>query len=217
MADIKFSDEKEKNDIEDKNKDVGGFDKSRDLENIAMEELKNIDESECETEFPPDEEFGDIDINIEDNEIEDALSMGEDKAPKSANECMLSALLDYFFFFYFMTLALMYKELRNKGKFVKEFIEKNKTVMDEIKVRFERFLANNMPNTYEKLIKVDDYAFIFGIAMLTINFHIEIQENIASSQEIQSDKSPKKEPSKNEETIQNIHIEPVEVAYDEQW
>jgi hypothetical protein len=97
MADIKFSDEKEKNDIEDKNKDVGGFDKSRDLENIAMEELKNIDESECETEFPPDEEFGDIDINIEDNEIEDALSMGEDKAPKSANECMLSALLDYFF------------------------------------------------------------------------------------------------------------------------
>ena len=206
MADIKFSDEKEKND-EDKN--VGGFDE-RDLENIAMEEIKSIDKSESETEVSSDEfEDNYMDDEIDDDEIEDALSMGEDISPKSANECNLSALLDYFFFFYFMALALMYKELRDKGKFVKEFIEKNKTVMDEIKVRFERFLSNNMPNTYKKLIKVDDYAFIFGMAMLTINFHIEIQENLASSQE-----SPKKESYKNEENIQNIKSK---VIYDEQW
>jgi hypothetical protein len=211
MVNIKFS-EKGKNDIEDKN--VGGFDE-RDLENIAMEEIKSIDKSESETEVSSDEfednEFEDnyMDDEIDDDEIEDALSMGEDISPKSANECNLSALLDYFFFFYFMALALMYKELRDKGKFVKEFIEKNKTVMDEIKVRFERFLSNNMPNTYKKLIKVDDYAFIFGMAMLTINFHIEIQENLASSQE-----SPKKESYKNEENIQNIKSK---VIYDEQW
>jgi len=72
----------------------------------------------------------------------------------------------------------MYKELRNKGKFVKEFIEKNKQAIEEIKLRFERFLANNLPSAYEKLIKIDDIAFLFGIAMLTINFHVEVQEVI---------------------------------------
>jgi len=232
MVDIKFGEEKDE--IENKENDVESLGESEEssdsknmanLEDIAMKEMKeinSIDESESESESSEEEteeeEFKDIDVD----NIDEDFDIGEDKtdkAPKSANDCKLSALLDYFFFFYFMGLALMYKELRDKGKFVKEFIKKNKQAINEIKLRFERFLANNLPSAYEKLIKVDDYAFILGIAMLTINFHIEVQEAIKgnSQQETQSNEklTKKKESSQNVET--NLENTNVEVASYDQW
>ena len=233
MVDIKFGEEKDE--IENKENDVESLGESEEssdsknmanLEDIAMKEMKeinSIDESESESESSEEEEteeeeFKDIDVD----NIDEDFDIGEDKtdkAPKSANDCKLSALLDYFFFFYFMGLALMYKELRDKGKFVKEFIEKNKKAIEEIKLRFERFLSTNLPSAYEKLIKVDDYAFILGIAMLTINFHIEVQEAIKgnSQQETQSNEklTKKKESSQNVET--NLENTNVEVASYDQW
>ncbi|ACX72889.1 hypothetical protein Metvu_1031 [Methanocaldococcus vulcanius M7] len=178
MVEIKFNDEENKK-LE--NKENESLEDSQNLENIALEELKSMNKSEDSDEEneermenkEDEEEFGDI--SFDDDEIDFSM---EKEPPKSADECKLSAILDYAFFFYFMMFALFYKELKNKAKFVKNFIEKNKQAIDEIKIRIERVLANTLPKTYEKLIKLDDYAFILGILMLTVNFHIEVQEAI---------------------------------------
>ncbi|NPA63038.1 MAG: hypothetical protein GXN95_05755 [Methanococci archaeon] len=197
MVEIKFNDEENK---ELENKENENLEDSQNLEDMAMEELKSMNESEDSNEEKEDEEeFGDI--NFDDDEIDFSM---EKEPPKSADECKLSAILDYAFFFYFMMFALFYKELKNKAKFVKDFIEKNKQAIDEIKIRIERVLANTLPKTYEKLIKLDDYAFILGILMLTVNFHIEVQEVINQSQ--QQNKPVEKKESSKKSNIENKNI-----------
>jgi len=216
MVEIKFNDEENK---EIENKENESLEDSQNLEDMAMEELKSMDESGNLNEKNKDEEDEFGDISFDDNEIDFSI---EKEAPKSADECKLSALLDYFFFFYFMGLSLLYKELRDKGKFVNNFIEKNKQAIEEIKLRFERFLANNLPKTYEKLIKMDDYMFIIGIGMLTINFHIEVQEAIRQNQ--QETKQNKQQPEKKPSTTENNNItntapsnQPMEVHSYDMW
>ncbi len=199
--------------------------KKDNVEDMAMEELSSIpsppsnegDNEELGDNDFDEEEFGEVDLD--DNEID--FSIGGDNKEKVSNECKLSALFDYLFFFYFMGLALMYKELRNKGKFVNEFIEKNKQAIEDIKIRIERCLSNSLPNTYEKLIKFDDYAFILGILMLSINFHVEVQDAIANHSQ-EPVKNVKNEVSKKKsETThfpnENIKSNTKEVVYDEQW
>lgn len=218
MVDIKFDKDTDAND----DKNHSQREENKNLEDMAMEELSSIPPTLSNEE--DDEEFGDVDLD--DDEIDFSMKEDEEykeKVPKSPDECKLSALFDYLFFFYFMGLALMYKELRNKGKFVNKFIERNKQVIDDIKIRIERCLANSLPQTYEKLIKFEDYAFILGILMLSINFHIEVQDAITQQ-------SPQ-EPVKNENEVQNNNkkesssyaesnvnkSDTKEVGYNEQW
>jgi len=215
--------------IENKENDT----ESLDLEDMAMEELDSINKEDSNVDSESveeddkekkedEEEFGEINFDEED-EDEDIDFTTHEKLTQP-NECKLTALLDYFFFIYFMVMALFYKELKDKVKFVNNFIEKNKQVIDEIKLRFERFLANNLPKTYKKLIKFEDYTFIFGIAMLTINFHIEVQEAIKQNQQEtkQNKQQPEKKPSTTENNtiaIANIDTsnQPMEVHSYDMW
>ncbi len=230
MVDIKFDKDTDAND----DKNHSQREENKNLEDMAMEELSSIPPTLSSEE--DDEEFGDVDLD--DDEID--FSIGEDeedkeKVPKSPNECKLSALFDYLFFFYFMGLALMYKELRNKGKFVNGFIEKNKQIINDIKIRIERCLANSLPQTYEKLIKFEDYAFILGILMLSINFHIEVQDaitqqslqepvnnfkNVKNESKVQNNSNIKKRTkveSSSAESNVDIKSDTKEVSYNEQW
>ena len=97
-------------------------------------------------------------------------------APKTTDDCLIKALLDYVFYVYFLILTILFIKVKEinfteKSEIVSEFIESVKPQLDDIKLQIEKFLSIHMPKQYEKLTKLNDVSFIIGLMTITLSFY----------------------------------------------
>ena len=155
------------------------------LEDMALDELDNIEEvdkppssdkeepfeDDDEEDYPEDDdEFREISISYDDKNIPNFEVVPKKvniKPPSSLKDCKIEFVLRYAFYFYFLGLAYIYK-LDEKPEFVEKFMEKSKKQIDLLILRLEKTAVQIAPNTYKKIVENSE---IIGTLLIAVSLH----------------------------------------------